>query len=258
MFYNGDFMRTGRQCRDRWVHHLNPKFCRVQWSIDEDLKILRFVMENGKKWAVLSRIMENRNEDSIRNRFIKLIKGYRKKEKIDKNSPKKKFQRKIFSKLLIELDKQKVDEENKIIQNQISNLGKKRQREQVLEMDHVIKEQGVSGAKPIAAEQKQEDPNNNDNNRKVAKFEEISKKKNFERGDFQFPETKIEPTITVINNFANKNTNQNQNQNQMGEILGQMEVLKKQIFQQEIMMQYIQFMISNLIWNSSINNTIIS
>lgn len=250
-FYNGDFMRTGRQCRDRWVHHLNPKFCRVQWSMDEDLKILRFVMENGKKWAVLSRIMENRNEDSIRNRFIKLIKSYRKKEKLNKNSPKKKFQRKIFSKLLIELDKQKADEENKIIEHQISNLGKKRQREQAFEIDQVVKEQAVSGVKPNTTEQKQEDPNNN---RKVAKFEEISKKKNLSKEEIQYPETKIEQNITVVNNFANINTNQNH----MGQILGQMEVLKSQIFQQEIMMQYIQLMISSLIWNSSINNTIIS
>ena len=247
-------MRTGRQCRDRWVHHLNPKFCRVQWSIDEDLKILRFVMENGKKWAVLSRIMENRNEDSIRNRFIKLIKSYRKKEKLNKNSPKKKIQRKIFSKLLIELDKQRLDEENKIIEGQISNLGKKRQREQALEKDQV-NEQAVSGVKPNMTKQKEEDPNIN---RKVATFQEISKNKNLSKGEIQFPEAKIEHNMTVVNRFANLNTNQNQDQNHMGEIVGQMEFLKNQIFQQEIMMQHIQLMISSLLWNSTINNSIIS
>lgn len=35
---------------------------------------MKFVKLNGKKWANLSKIMKNRNEDSIRNRFIKLIK----------------------------------------------------------------------------------------------------------------------------------------------------------------------------------------
>ena len=95
-FHSSEFVRTGRQCRDRWVHHLNPKFCRVEWTLDEDLKILRYVSEHGKKWANLSRIMEKRNEDSIRNRFIKLIKSYRKKEKTFNSSPHKKTKSIIF------------------------------------------------------------------------------------------------------------------------------------------------------------------
>ena len=155
---------------------------------------------------------------------------------------------------MIELDKQRLDEENKIIEGQISNLGKKRQREQALEKDQV-NEQAVSGVKPNMTKQKEEDPNIN---RKVATFQEISKNKNLSKGEIQFPEAKIEHNMTVVNRFANLNTNQNQDQNHMGEIVGQMEFLKNQIFQQEIMMQHIQLMISSLLWNSTINNSIIS
>ena len=36
---------------------------------------MKFIIDSGKKWANLSKIMKNRNEDSIRNRYIKLMKN---------------------------------------------------------------------------------------------------------------------------------------------------------------------------------------
>ena len=107
--YNGEFIRTGRHCRDRWVHHLNPKLSRLQWTQEEDLRIIKYVLTYGKKWANLAKTMENRNEDSIRNRFIKLIKSCRNKEKQEKGKSLSKEnykpEGKILSRLLADLSK---------------------------------------------------------------------------------------------------------------------------------------------------------
>ena len=242
-------MRTGRQCRDRWVHHLNPKFCRVQWSVDEDLKILRFVMENGKKWAKLSKIMENRNEDSIRNRFIKLIKSYRKKEKtvhIKKNNYK------MFSKMVIELDKQQVDIKNEQIEDHNVNIGKKRHREHVLEVDQMAYVRSLGEKKLETEDQKLKSSNNSE---KIAKYEEIARKSsnNFLKEESQCPDLKTDKNITIINNFSDNQTDQ---KGQMGEIFWQIEAFKNQIFQQQLIIQNMHSIMSNLIWSSSMNKNI--
>lgn len=249
LFYNGEFMRTGRQCRDRWVHHLNPKFCRVPWSVDEDLKILRFVMENGKKWAQLSKIMENRNEDSIRNRFIKLIKSYRKKEKTVHI---KKSNYKMFSKMVIELDKQQAGLKNKQNEELNVNIGKKRPREHTFEIDKVVYDQN-SRVKQLETETRK--LNSSKNGEKIAKYEEIAKKssENLLKEENQNHELKIDKNITIVNNFSDNQTNQ---KGQMGKIFWQIEALKNQIFQQQLIMQNMQLIMSNLIWSSSMNKNI--
>ena len=243
-------MRTGRQCRDRWVHHLNPKFSRDRWSVDEDLKILRFVMENGKKWAKLSKIMENRNEDSIRNRFIKLIKSYRKKEK---TAHIKKTNYQMFSKMVIELDKQQVDIKNKQNDDHKVNINKKRHREHVLEVDdQMVYDQNIGGKKIETEVQKLTSSNNGE---KIAKYEEIARKSsnNFPKEESLCPSLKIDKNITIFNNFSDNQTNQN---GQMEEIFWKIEALKNQCFQQQLIMQNMQLIMNNIIWSSSLNKNI--
>ena len=38
--------------------------------------ILNFVLENGSKWAILSRIIGNRTEHAVKNRFFSLISAH--------------------------------------------------------------------------------------------------------------------------------------------------------------------------------------
>lgn len=46
------------------------------WSANEDLQILFFVLNNGSKWAKLSRLMENRTEHCVKNRFFAILAKY--------------------------------------------------------------------------------------------------------------------------------------------------------------------------------------
>jgi len=48
-----------------------------QWEIEEDLIILKFVLENGPKWAILTKMfIVNRNQHAVKNRFFSLISSY--------------------------------------------------------------------------------------------------------------------------------------------------------------------------------------
>ena len=48
-------------------------FFRGEWNLYENLLILDFVKKNGTKWAQLSRILPDRNEHQLKNRFFGLL-----------------------------------------------------------------------------------------------------------------------------------------------------------------------------------------
>lgn len=126
-FYDKEFVRTGRHCRDRWVHHLNPKLSKSHWLLEEDLQIMEYVFSNGKKWANLSKIMNNRNEDSIRNRFIKLFKSFKikeKEEKIKKNGSF--YEEQMIKKIIIDIKKKLAPEEKSQNEAAATLLGKRK------------------------------------------------------------------------------------------------------------------------------------
>lgn len=68
------YNRNGRQCRDRYLHYLDPKFNNdKQWNPEEDQNLLRYVSLYGKKWKMLEKIFEGRTEVSLRNRYNLLV-----------------------------------------------------------------------------------------------------------------------------------------------------------------------------------------
>ena len=73
----GDLMpgRTGRQCRERWNHRLNPNLVKGNWSEEEDSIILREKDNFGGSWAKLSRLLPGRNDNDIRNRYFALTRN---------------------------------------------------------------------------------------------------------------------------------------------------------------------------------------
>ena len=246
--YNGEFMRTGRHCRDRWVHHLNPKLSRVQWSFEEDLNIVRYVIENGKKWANLAKTMENRNEDSIRNRFIKLMKGCRNKDKTTRNTKETRTESSMLSKLLNDLSKKTFSEEEKR-----EFLGKKRRREHLFQIPQMVKEEEQTSQLDMV---KLEPENKTQVTfpRKHQKIEEAPIQKNslinksIDRsflGEPKIPEKNIAPIVP-----GNNNINQ---MNAFSEFWEQF-TLQNQLLYQE-MMQRMRFMMGNIAWNNALNTT---
>ena len=70
---------------------LLKKNYRGEWSLEEDLYILEAIIENGKKWAKISKTLEGRTENAVKNRFITLVRHYNKvnnnKKKREKSNP---------------------------------------------------------------------------------------------------------------------------------------------------------------------------
>jgi hypothetical protein len=74
---NSQVYRHGKQCRERWINHLDPAISRGPWTDEEDLRMLRsFQSVGGKKWADISKMMKDRTENSVKNRWNSLYKKF--------------------------------------------------------------------------------------------------------------------------------------------------------------------------------------
>ena len=69
--------RQGRQCRERWVNHLDPSINRGYWTTEEDINLLKSYLEIGRKWSELAKKMKNRTENTVKNRWKSLMKKFK-------------------------------------------------------------------------------------------------------------------------------------------------------------------------------------
>jgi len=63
--------RVGKQCRDRWVNHLNPALCHEPFSRDDDMNLWEGQREIGKRWVEISNrnFKGSRSENHLKNRW---------------------------------------------------------------------------------------------------------------------------------------------------------------------------------------------
>lgn len=66
--------RSGKQIRERFLGTLNPAINRKKWTKEEDQIILTMYYQNGSRWREISRALENRPENMVKNRFYSHIK----------------------------------------------------------------------------------------------------------------------------------------------------------------------------------------
>ena len=64
--------RTGKQCRERYVNHLNPRLKVTDWNAMEDAMVFHLYNSIGSHWAKMSKIIPGRTDNGIKNRFHNL------------------------------------------------------------------------------------------------------------------------------------------------------------------------------------------
>lgn len=64
--------RDIRQCRERYIHYLDPKLNQTPWTKEEEELLVQKVNELGHKWKAMEKFFNNRTHVNIKNKWNKL------------------------------------------------------------------------------------------------------------------------------------------------------------------------------------------
>ena len=81
--------RNARQCRERWQNYLDPKLVQNEWTEYEDALIIQKQKELGPRWNAIARFFNGRSGNSVRNRYLMIMRHQEKKAKLQKQEQEK-------------------------------------------------------------------------------------------------------------------------------------------------------------------------
>jgi hypothetical protein len=65
--------RIGKQCRERWLNHLDPQISRGPWRPEEDMLLMMLHEQHGNSWSKIAAHMPTRSDNMIKNRWYSTL-----------------------------------------------------------------------------------------------------------------------------------------------------------------------------------------
>jgi len=67
------FERNPKQCRERWMHFLDPSLKIGGWTVQEDHTLMRLYDEQGRKWSAIAKELPGRTAGRVKRRAESLL-----------------------------------------------------------------------------------------------------------------------------------------------------------------------------------------